>query len=267
MPLQNRVSPFGDIVSVSARGTCMGNRGIIHDAKTKTLLTRRWQHQAWICCVLSFKGYQHPIMGPSAYTELFFLDEATALAAGHRPCAYCRRADFNAFKEAWIKAKQLGGDRFVNAPEIDRTLHRERVTRKREKVTYVARVDDLPDGVMVVQSGRVLLISGDNVLPWTPYGYQERLPRPSDVRFSVLTPRSTVRVIAAGYVPMVHASAQSRPSHASRLSFKLEEIAKSQFPGQAVGKLCFSGTGLTRKQQRLPQMQRNVCRVYQALVG
>ena len=85
----------------------MGNRGIIHDAKTKTLLTRRWQHQAWICCLLSFKGYQHPIMGPSAYTELFFLDEATALAAGHRPCAYCRRADFNAFKEAWIKRQAV----------------------------------------------------------------------------------------------------------------------------------------------------------------
>lgn len=208
MPLQNRVNPFGDIVSVSARGTYMGNRGIIHDAKTKTLLTRRWQHQAWICCVLSFKGCQHPIMGSSAYTELFFLDEATALAAGHRPCAYCRRADFNAFKEAWIEAKQPDGDRFLNAPEIDRTLHRERVTRKREKVMYVACVDDLPDGVMVVRSGRALLISGDNVLPWTPYGYEEALPRPTSVRFSVLTPRSAVQVMAAGYVPMVHASAR-----------------------------------------------------------
>jgi hypothetical protein len=208
MPLQNRVSPFGDIVAVSARGTCMGNRGIIHDAKTKTLLTRRWQHQAWICCVLSFKGYQHPIMGSSAYTELFFLDEATALAAGHRPCAYCRRKDFNAFKAAWIKAKPLEGDSFLNAPEIDRTLHRERVTRKREKVTYVARIDDLPDGVMVAQSGRALLILGDHVIPWTPYGYQKGLPRHSGVQLSVLTPRSTVQVIAAGYVPMVHASAQ-----------------------------------------------------------
>ena len=209
MPLQNRVSPFGDISSVSARGTCMGNRGIIHDAKTKTLLTRRWQHQAWICCVLSFKGHQHPIMGPSAYTELFFLDEATALAAGHRPCAYCRRADFNAFKAAWRKAKQLGDDTRLNASEIDRMLHRERVTRKREKVMYIAWVDDLPDGVMVVESGRALLISGDNVLLWTPYGYQETLPRPSNGRFSVLTPRPTVQVIAAGYVPIVHASAQA----------------------------------------------------------
>jgi hypothetical protein len=208
MPLQNRVSPFGDIVSVSARGTYMGNRGIIHDAKTKTLLTRRWQHQAWICCVLSFKGYQHPIMGPRAYTELFFLDEATALAAGHRPCAYCRRRDFNAFKAAWIKAKPLEGNRFPNAPEIDRTLHRERVTRTREKVTFVARIDDLPDGVMVAQSGRALLTLGDHLIPWTPYGYQEKLPRHSDAQVSVLTPRSTVQVIAAGYAPMLHASAQ-----------------------------------------------------------
>jgi hypothetical protein len=208
MPLQNRVSPFGDIVAVSARGTCMGNRGIIHDAKTKTLLTRRWQHQAWICCVLSFKGYQHPIMGPSAYTELFFLDEATALAAGHRPCAYCRRRDFNAFKTAWREANRLKGDDLLNAPNMDRTLHRERVTRKREKVTYVARIDDLPDGVIVVQSGRASLILDDHLIPWTPFGYQERLPRPTGIQLSVLTPRSTVQVIAAGYVPMLHVSAR-----------------------------------------------------------
>ena len=206
MPLQNRVDPFGDIVAVSARGTLMGNRGILHDAKTKTLLTRRWQHQAWICCVLSFKDYQHPIMGPGAYTELFFLDEATALAAGHRPCAYCRRADFNDFKKAWVKAKRLGDDGSLRAPEMDRTLHRERVTRKREKVTYFAPIDDLPDGAMVARSGRALLISGDHVLPWTPYGYEDARPRPSKAQVSVLTPRSTVQVIAAGYGPMVHGS-------------------------------------------------------------
>ncbi len=207
MPLQNRVNPFGDIVSVSARGTCMGNRGIIHYAGTRTLLTRRWQHQAWICCVLSFKGYQHPIMGPSAYTELFFLDEATALAAGHRPCAYCRRSDFNAFKQAWIKASRRNAEKPLYAPEIDRTLHRERVNRKREKLTHLARVEDLPDGVMVVHSGRAVLILGDSVLPWTPSGYREGLPRPSGVKLSVLTPHSTVLAIAAGYVPTVHASA------------------------------------------------------------
>ena len=186
----------------------MGNRGIIHDARTKTLLTRRWQHQSWICCVLSFKGYQHPIMGPSAYTELFFLDEATALAAGHRPCAYCRRGDFNAYKAAWIRAKRLDGEGTLRALEIDRTLHRERVTRKREKLTYVARIDDLPDGVMVAESGRALLISGNRLLPWTPHGYRGGLARRSDVRVSVLTPRSTVQAIAAGYVPMLHESAR-----------------------------------------------------------
>jgi len=147
-------------------------------------------------------------MGSSAYTELFFLDEATALAAGHRPCAYCRRADFNAFKKAWIKTKQLGEDKSLTAPAIDRVLHRERVTRKREKIMHVARADDLPNGVMVVQSDRALLISGDTVLPWTPHGYGEPLPRPSKVRVSVLTPFSTVQVIAAGYMPTVHASGQ-----------------------------------------------------------
>ena len=207
MPLQNRVNPFGDIVSVSARGTLMGNRGIIHDAKTKTLLTRRWQHKAWICCLLSFKDFQHPIMGKSAYTELFFLDEATALAAGHRPCAYCRRADFNEFKRAWLLAKTPGDHKPLTAPAIDRTLHRERVTRKREKVMHEACIDALPDGVMVVQSNRAVLILGDAVLPWTPRGYEKALPRPTEVRVSVLTPRSTVQVIDAGYVPKVHTSA------------------------------------------------------------
>ena len=207
MPLQNRVTPFGDLVSVSARGEFMGNRGIIHDAKSKTLLTRRWQHQAWICCVLSFKDYQHPIMGPSAYTELFFLDEATALAAGHRPCAYCRRSEFNAFKIAWATGKQLGDYKSLKAPAIDRTLHRERVTRKREKITHEACIDDLPNGVMVAQSNRAMLILGNNILPWSPHGYEEALRRPTEVRISVLTPRSTVRTIDAGYVPKVHASA------------------------------------------------------------
>lgn len=208
MPLQNRVDPFGDMISVTARGTCMGNRGIIHDPKTRTLLTRRWQHQAWICCVLSFKGYQHPIMGPGAYTELFFLDEATALAAGHRPCAYCRRADFNAYKKAWNQAQLPGSGERLTAPQIDSTLHRERVTRKREKVTYIAEIDDLPDGVMVIESNIALLISGECVLPWTPHGYLDPLPRPSKVKRPVLTPDSSVRTIAAGYAPGVHVSAQ-----------------------------------------------------------
>ena len=146
-------------------------------------------------------------MGPSAYTELFFLDEATALAAGHRPCAYCRRSDFNAFKVAWAAGKQLGDYKSLKAPAIDRVLHRERVTRKREKITQEACVDDLPDGVMVAQSDRAMLILGDNLLPWSPHGYEDALPRPSKVRVSVLTPRSTVQAIEAGYVPKTHASA------------------------------------------------------------
>ena len=111
-------------------------------------------------------------------------------------------------KKAWIKAKQPGDERSLTAPDMDRMLHLERVTRKREKITYAARIDDLPDGAMVAQSGRALLISGDSVLPWTPDGYEEARPRPSKVRVSVLTPRSTVQAIAAGYVPMVHGSGQ-----------------------------------------------------------
>ena len=208
--LQNRVSPFGDIISVASRGTCMGNRGIIHDATTKVLLPRRWQHQAWICCVLSFKGHQHPIRGPGAYTELFFLDEATALAAGHRPCGYCRRADFNAFKNAWKAARRLDDNAFLSAPEMDRALHRERVTRKREKVTYVDRLDNLPDGVMVSDAGQALLLTNGRLLRWSPAGYEDAIVWPGDLDVTVLTPSSIVQVIASGYVPKLHASARRR---------------------------------------------------------
>ena len=195
-PLQNRVNPFGEIIAVPERGTMMGNRGIIHDPATRQLLTRRWQHHAWICCVLEFKNYQHPIMGAGAYTELFFLDEATALAAGHRPCAYCRRRAFNAFKNAWCKAK---GVREVRAPDIDRRLHRERVTRDRKKITFTAPLADLPDGTMVDRSGRAHLVKGNHLLPWSMAGYGEPVPAKASEKLTVLTPYSTVAVLRAGY--------------------------------------------------------------------
>ena len=152
MPLQNRVTPCGELIATAARGTLMGNRGIIHDPDQKTLLTRRWQHQAWVCCRLEFKGYQHPIMGPGSYTELFFLDEATALAAGHRPCAYCRRADFNAFKTAWLSESSLANVGFISIKQIDRLLHCERMSRQRRQIRFSACLESLPDGVMVQEA-------------------------------------------------------------------------------------------------------------------
>ena len=205
-PLQNRVTPFGEIIATRARGTLMGNRGIIHDPNTKRLLTRRWQHHAWICCVLDFKDYQHPIMGVSAYTELFFLDEGTALAAGHRPCAYCRRAAFNAFKQAWSVAT---GAADPHAPRIDRQLHAERVTRRREKVTFTAQLGELPAGTFVELDGHAHLLQQDKLLPWNTDGYGPPLRFTRSARVQVLTPYSTVAVLRAGYMPELHPSSKN----------------------------------------------------------
>ena len=186
----------------------MGNRGIIHDPTTRGLLARRWQHQAWICCVLSFKGYQHPIMGRGAYTELFFLDEATAFAAGHRPCAYCRRAAFNAFKAAWV-AGNRPGERTdaVRAPVIDRQLHRERVTRRREKVTFEAALAELPDGVFVETGGGAQLWHERRLYPWSAAGYRAPLAAAARLRVTVLTLASSVAAFRAGYRPTAHLAA------------------------------------------------------------
>lgn len=183
----------------------MGNRGIIHDPLSRRLLTRRWQHQNWICCVLEFKGYRHPIMGPRSYTELFFLDEATAFAAGHRPCAYCRRDDYNAFKRAWVEAN--ASDRsieHVRAPSIDQQIHRERVTRRREQVTFEIELGALPDGAFIADRGDALLVSGRNLFVWRPEGYGAPVERHDDRWVTVLTPRSVVAAFGQGYRPLIH---------------------------------------------------------------
>ena len=163
MPLQNRVTPFGEIVAVPHRGTMMGNRGIIHDPHAKQLLSKRWQHQAWVCCVLAYKDHRHPIMGKSHYTELFFLDEATAFAAGHRPCAYCRLADFRAFLQAWAEGLSLFAAQ-ARAPLLDRRLHCERTTRTRIQITHRAEIGELPDGTFVRIDDRAWLVMGSRLL-------------------------------------------------------------------------------------------------------
>ncbi len=202
MPLQNRVTPFGSLIAVPARGTYMGNRGIIHDPVRKVLLSRRWQHHAWVCCRLQFKDYQHPIMGAGSYTELFFLDEVTALAAGHRPCAYCRRPAFNAFMAAWRasgESSEMG--RVLRAPDVDRTLHRARATRRHEQIRFDAQIDDLPDGVFIMRETSAALVWGDRLYPWRPDGYLGSLARPLTGQVTVLTPRPTVSALMAGYRP------------------------------------------------------------------
>ena len=208
MPLQNRVTPFGEIVADPHRGLFTGNRGIIHDPATKTLLKKRWSSPAWLTCVCEFRGRRRKVMGGRSWTELFFLDEATAFAAGHRPCFYCRRDDANRFRAAW----ELGnGVADVLAPEIDAVLHRERLDRGGKRLHALPmRLDRLPDGTMVSSGAASYLIAHGRALRWSPAGYRETLSEIEDAM--LLTPPSTLRAFIAGYKPVLHPSARSVPS-------------------------------------------------------
>lgn len=201
MPRQNRVTPFGALIATPERGTFLGNRGVLHDAAGR--IRRSWQLQRWILCVLEFKGRRRRVMAPGRYTELFFLDEATGLAAGHRPCAECRRDRYEAFRRSWPSG-------CLPATELDRELHGERLNPDGTKRTFAAQVDDLPDGVLVTlgaADGAAYLLWNGQLLRWSPAGYCEPRAQPRKAPVSVLTPRSSVAAIRAGYVPEVHASA------------------------------------------------------------
>ena len=203
MPLQNRVTPFGELVAVPARGTLFGNRGGRFHTDTKTLPARRWTSRQWICCVLDFKGRQRDVWG-RFYTELFFLDEPTALAAGHRPCFECRRKDAEAFAEHWRAAHRLR--RRSYAFEMDEVLHRERL-RGRTKRLHRRNIDALPDGAFVALGGDAFAVRGNRILRWTPQGYDAEKPRPRGGTVDVLTPPAIVAVLSAGYEPRWHPSA------------------------------------------------------------
>ncbi|HEY3733971.1 MAG TPA: hypothetical protein VGL63_08650 [Streptosporangiaceae bacterium] len=212
MPLQNRVTPTGEIVADPGRGLMMGNRGCLH-GQGRELGVSRWRSTLWICCVLDWKGVQRDPMPPGRWTALFFLDEATALAAGHRPCAYCRRGDYTGFAEAWQAARGLA--RRPWAREMDAVLHGERVDRSRRKLTRRMPAAELPDGVMIrLVGGGAGLLAGGRVRPWSFGGYGI----PADVGGTgvaeVLTPPSIVAAIAAGYRPMVHPSALDEAARA-----------------------------------------------------
>jgi hypothetical protein len=208
MPRQNRITPFGEIVTVPERGTMMGNRGILHDVDGR--IRRRWQVKRWLLCVLEFKGRHRMVMTPNRYTELFFLDEATGLAAGHRPCAECRRSRYLAFRNAWGAGnRHIIGSEPIRAEMMDSQLHGERVGPNRSKQFFTANLDELPDGVFVnldALVGDAWLIWGDDLFAWSPGGYTERRPRPKGA-VTVLTPKSTVAAIREVYVPEVHPSA------------------------------------------------------------
>lgn len=190
MPLQNRVTPLGELVATPARGLVYGNRGCLHDDRSD--IRRGWQVKRWIACRLEFRGRRRsPLLQPGRYTELFFLDEATALAAGHRPCAECRRKDYERFAE-------LVGAR---ADAIDERLHAERLDGRARRL-HPAAFDDLPDGAFVLENGEPLLVRGERLLAWTPAGYVRPRARPAGSA-ALITPPTLVAVLRSGWAPLV----------------------------------------------------------------
>jgi hypothetical protein len=195
VPLQNRVTPFGEIVAIPQRGMFTGNRGIIHDPATRTLLRRRWTNKAWIICRCDFRGRRRRVMGTRSWTELFFLDEPTALAAGHRPCFYCRREAALSFAAAWARAHALPR---VSATQIDNALHEQRLDAGRKRVHPLpCAPDSLPDGAMILLSGDAYLMRHGLGMRWSPAGYSP--PIPIIHADGLLTPPSSVATLRAGY--------------------------------------------------------------------
>ena len=213
MPLRNRVTPFGEIVADPARGAFTGNRGILHDPASRALHpTRRWTGKAWICCVCAFRGRRRDVMGyngregAAGWTELFFLDEATALSAGHRPCFYCRRADALRFQATWA---QGNGGSAPKAAEMDALLHGERLDGRAKRMHGLQTPAwTLPDGTMVSDGESAWLVLSGQMKRWNFGGYDGGQPAP-DAHLRLLTPPSTVAALGAGYVPVIDPSASA----------------------------------------------------------
>jgi hypothetical protein len=203
-PLQNRVDPFGEFHAVANRGALMGSRGGRLHRDDQTLERRRWTSKRWIACVCAFKGRRRCVWG-AGYTEFFFLDEPTALAAGHRPCFECRREAANAFLSAFPGGAKLGAD------GVDRVLHRERVESGRKRL-WQARLGDLPDGAMIARDGRAYAMRGATLAPWSFAGYGPPLAVEPSIVVDVLTPPSTIAALAGGYRPIWAQRSNASPS-------------------------------------------------------
>jgi len=204
MPLQNRVTPFGELIATEARGLLMGNRGRLHDADR--CIVRYAQGRRWISCLTSFRGRRRTVMSPDSYTELFFLDEAVALAAGHRPCAECRHEDYVRFQRAWARAR-MGK---IGADLMDERLHADRLVSLGVRRAYRERPSDLPDGAFVEIDDAAWLVWHGALHAWSPAGYAERRPI-SRRDVTVITPQCLVSVLRAGYSPaIIHPSALER---------------------------------------------------------
>lgn len=200
MPYQNRVAPTGDLHGVSNKGTLMGNRGIIHDDEGTIIRTHA--HQNWVTCALHYKGRKQALMAPGRYTQLFFLDEATALAAGHRPCATCRRDRYRSFVDAWNEVHGGPQDGRSVPQTIDRVLHAARISRRREKVTFRSKLTDLPTGTIIAGEDHPILLWHGAFLRWSFSGYQDADAKPPE-EVTVLTPEHLVALYAAGWAPEV----------------------------------------------------------------
>lgn len=207
MPLQNRVSPFGNLIAVADRGLMFGNRGVLHDAQRR--IVRYSRGRRWIVCTLEFRGRHREIMRPDRYTELFFLDEATALAAGHRPCAECRHQDYQHFRRCWMAAGEERLGARPSADEMDARLHLDRIVTPGVRKMYDDDISALADGVFIVRDDAAWLVWGSGLWRWTPGGYDQREDRPTRGTVTVLTTRRTAGTIAAGYRPIVHPSVGS----------------------------------------------------------
>ncbi len=208
MPLQNRISPFSTIIATPERGTWTGNRGVIHNAHKE--IVRNHAVKYWITCELKYKNFQRKVMTPNRWTELFFLDEATAFAAGHRPCGFCRNSDFKHFKSLWLLAN---GERYGLAKDakidaIDALIHQERLNENGFQKTFKANLTTLPDGTFVTidDSSKAYLWFQQNLYEWSFSGYTKVLEFVQNQEVEVLTPLSYVETFKAGYLPQVHSS-------------------------------------------------------------
>lgn len=204
-PMRNRVTPLGDIVAVEQRGAWLGNRGILHEG---TEVVRYHRSELWITCRLQYRDWTLKQWQPGHFTVLYFHDEAVAMAAGHRPCALCRREDYNRFRRAW--ATGAGEASVLSAKQLDHQLHSERIVRgSHRRRLHPMRWSELPDGTFVLAGGRPALVLADRLVPWSTEGYLAAAQRPTSGTVEVITPPSSVGALRAGFRPQLDPTAQS----------------------------------------------------------
>lgn len=200
--LQNRIDPFGNIIRTPAKGAWMGNRGVLHDDKKE--IRHVFKSKAWITCTLEYKGNRREVMSPNTWTELFFLDEATAFSAGHRPCFLCRNQDAKNFKSHWIKGNPgYGFTDHTSIREFDSILHRERIDKDKQKRTHEEEINLLPNGSFISIQDQPYLVKDTHLHLWTSFGYEQFIDRPASGKAVLITPPTIVNAFRAGYLPQM----------------------------------------------------------------